>query len=316
MIITCPQCGFSRAVAENRLAGKSVVAICPKCASRFRFSAQKGVEEILPPKGWKRIEEPVSEEAPKSEVNSQEEEEDIRQVAAEAYRKEAERFANENGEENIASDDDGEYIEVNPWDTAPRDGGWFWSFCQVVLRVMFAAPKFFAGLYPHARQGRALAFYLVVCVFQTLVEKMWGGLLQNALVSSNTTDPQLQKVIELMASQSDLALNLIIRTGVLVFQLYVFSFLMFLVYRIVARERTTFSLVFQIMAYSAAPSLLCVVPAVGSIVGMFWGIACLAVGCKAALNLDWPRTLLGFLPLVFVFAPILLQTLALLQSAS
>lgn len=316
MIITCPQCGFSRAVAENRLAGKSVVAICPKCACRFRFSAQKGVEEILPPKGWKRIEEPVSEEAPKSEVNSQEEEEDIRQVAAEAYRKEAERFANENGEENIASDDDGEYIEVNPWDTAPRDGGWFWSFCQVVLRVMFAAPKFFAGLYPHARQGRALAFYLVVCVFQTLVEKMWGGLLQNALVSSNTTDPQLQKVIELMASQSDLALNLIIRTGVLVFQLYVFSFLMFLVYRIVARERTTFSLVFQIMAYSAAPSLLCVVPAVGSIVGMFWGIACLAVGCKAALNLDWPRTLLGFLPLVFVFAPILLQTLALLQSAS
>ena len=100
MIITCPQCGFSRAVAENRLAGKSVVAICPKCACRFRFSAQKGVGEILPPKGWKRIEEPVSEEAPKNEANSPEEEEDIRQVAAEAYRKEAERFANEKGEDN------------------------------------------------------------------------------------------------------------------------------------------------------------------------------------------------------------------------
>lgn len=316
MIITCPQCGFSRAVAENRLAGKSVVAICPKCACRFRFSAQKGVGEIFPPKGWKRIEEPVSEEAPKNEANSPEEEEDIRQVAAEAYRKEAERFANEKGEDNTDTEEEGEYIEVNPWDTAPRDGGWLWSFSQVVLRVMFAAPGFFAGLDPHARQVRALAFYLVICVFQTIVEKMWGGMLQNALVSSNTTDPELQKIIELMASQSDLALNLLIRSGVLLFQLYVFSFLMFLVYRIVAREKATFSLVFQIMAYSAAPSLLCVVPAIGSIVGTFWGIACLAVGCKAAMNLDWARTLLGFLPLVFVFAPILLQTLTLLQSAT
>ena len=165
MIITCPQCGFSRAVAENRLAGKSVVAICPKCACRFRFSAQKGVGEILPPKGWKRIEEPVSEEAPKNEANSPEEEEDIRQVAAEAYRKEAERFANEKGEDNTDTEEESEYIEVNPWDTAPRDGGWLWSFSQVVLRVMFAAPGFFAGLDPHARQVRALAFYLVICVF-------------------------------------------------------------------------------------------------------------------------------------------------------
>lgn len=316
MIIKCPQCGFSRAVAENRLAGKSVVAICPKCACRFRFSAKNGVEEILPPKGWKRVEDSVPEKLPENEPKLQEEEEDIRQVAAKAYKKEAERFAGEEREEAVYPSDEGEYIEVNPWDSAPRNGGWFWSFSQVVLRVMFAAPRFFAGLDPCARQGRALAFYLVICVFQTLVEKMWGGMLQNALVASNTTDPQLQKVIGLMASQSDLVLNLLVRTGVLVLQLYVFSFLMFLVYRIVARERATFSLVFQIMAYSAAPALLCVVPAIGSIAGTFWGIACLAVGCKAAMQLDWPRTLLGFLPLVFVFAPILLQTLTLLQSVS
>lgn len=305
MTITCPQCGFSRAVAENRLAGKSIVAICPKCACRFRFSVKNGVEEILPPKGWQRIEEPAAQKA--SAPAAPEEEEDIRQIAAEAYRKEAERFTEE---------EEVEEVESNPWDSAPAGGGWFWAFTQVVMRVMFAAPTFFAGLDRDRKQTRALVFYIIICVFQTVVERMWSGMLQNALVSSNTTDPQLQKLLELMASQSDMAVTLLFRTGMLVFQLYVFSFLMFLVYRIFARDRTSFSLVFQIMAYSAAPALLCVIPGIGSVVGTIWGIACLGIGCKAAMRLDWPQTILGFLPIAFVLAPILLQTMTFFQSIS
>ena len=190
-------------------------------------------------------------------------------------------------------------------------------FCQVVLRVMFAAPGFLPALIRTPDKSGHSLFILLSACSKPLLKKCGGGMLQNALVSSNTTDPELQKIIELMASQSDLALNLPNTFWCSAISAFMCSvFWCFLVYRIVAREKESFSLVFQIMAYGAAPSLLCVVPAIGSIVGTFWGIACLAVGCKAAMNLDWARTFAGIFAACFRFAPILLQTLTLLQSAT
>ncbi|WP_300909447.1 zinc-ribbon domain-containing protein, partial [uncultured Desulfovibrio sp.] len=37
--ITCPRCGFSRELPADRLPARAVIATCPRCACRFRFSA-------------------------------------------------------------------------------------------------------------------------------------------------------------------------------------------------------------------------------------------------------------------------------------
>ena len=47
MNITCPQCGFSRELPADRLPARAVIATCPKCACRFRFSPEGGVLETL-----------------------------------------------------------------------------------------------------------------------------------------------------------------------------------------------------------------------------------------------------------------------------
>lgn len=39
MEIICPQCGFGREVAEDKVPAKSVFATCPKCRFKFRFRA-------------------------------------------------------------------------------------------------------------------------------------------------------------------------------------------------------------------------------------------------------------------------------------
>ena len=349
MNIVCPQCGFSRRLPEDRLPGEVVIATCPQCACRFRFSVRDGVLTVLPPRGGDGAPDvgtPAQQaasgqpddtglppravipgrvdRAPSSTVARDgqggahgaqaqgEEEEDIRETARRAYAREAARFSGDDAGEDTA-DMAGWRGEPNPWDAAPANGGWLQAFYQTVLRVMFAAPRFFAGLRPHARQLRPLGFYLVICVIQTVVERFWGSMIVSALTPSAATDPQLEKLLELLAPKSDLALSLLLRCGLLVLQLYVFAALMFLAYRIVARERTSFSLVFQIMAYSSAPALLCVVPALGSLAGMVWGLACLAVGCRAALRLNWAQTLFGFVPLVLVFGPLLLQAMTALQ---
>lgn len=349
MNIVCPQCGFSRRLPEDRLPGEVVIATCPQCACRFRFSVRDGVLGVLPPRGedaphaagapvrrhaatpLKGTDLPPGavipgrdEDAPPTtatrdgQVNAHtqqaqpEEEEDIRETARRAYEREAARFSGPEAEADTAAAPERQW-DVNPWDAAPANGGWLQAFYQTVLRVMFAAPRFFAGLRPHTRQLRPLGFYLVICVIQTVVERFWGSMIISALTPSAATDPQLERLLELLAPKSDLALSLLLRCGLLVLQLYVFAALMFLAYRLVARERTSFSLVFQVMAYSSAPALLCVVPALGSLAGMIWGLACLAVGCRAALRLNWPQTLFGFVPLILAFGPLLLQAMTAVQ---
>lgn len=337
MNIECPQCGFSRRLPEDRLPGDVVIATCPQCACRFRFSVRDGVLGIVPGRGQEpraaagasperqddplppgaiipgRGEDPARDGAlhdaqQGAAPTQEEEEEDIREKARRAYAREAARFS---GPDADLSGDLNR--DPNPWDAAPANGGWLQAFCQTVLRVMFAAPRFFAGLRPHARQLRPLGFYLIICVIQTIVERFWGSMIISTLTPSAATDPQLEKLLELLAPKSDLALSLLLRSGLLVLQLYVFAALMFLAYRMVARERTSFSLVFQIMAYSSAPALLCIVPALGSLAGMIWGLACLAVGCRAAMRLNWAQTLFGFVPLVLVFGPLLLQAMTAIQ---
>lgn len=293
MTITCPSCGFSRAVAEDRLRGKSVVVVCPNCDCRFRFSAQTGAGEILPPKST----------LPSGASDPQEEE--IRQTASDAYRREAERFTREGG---------GEQYSGLPWDIAPDGVGWIAAFFKTTRLVMFSPAAFFAALAPEQKMGRALGFFLIICAIQILAESIWSGYLLNSVVSSDIGDPKLQKFsAEMLASRNNLFITLLMRSGLLIIQLYIFSFMMYLVYRLFARQRTAYSLVFQIMSYSAAPAILSLVPVFGSIAGSIWSVWCLLVGCKSAIGLNWAQTILGFLPVLFVIVPILTQAMAIVQ---
>lgn len=299
MKISCPQCGFSRDVPEDRLPPGAAIATCPKCGCRFRLSGEtRDAGESRP-----------SQLGENKNQGSGEEEEDIRLVASRAYAAEAERFERQKKYEEARA---AKEAEINPWDAAPEPGGWFAAFYQTIIRVMFSAPAFFRSLRPRCQQLRPLAFYLIIAILQTALERMWSGLFISMLSSSAANDPQLEKMLEMLGPQSDLALALILRCGLLALQLYLLSFLMYLAYRVVAPRRATFALIFQIMAYSSAPAILCFVPILGSIAGWIWGLACLLVGCRAALEIDWPRTLFGLLPLLLIFAPVFIQLSAIL----
>ncbi|MDE5831513.1 MAG: zinc-ribbon domain-containing protein [Desulfovibrio sp.] len=304
MKIECPQCGFHRDVNEDTFAGKeTVIATCPQCHFRFRVSAKNGT--IGPA--------PATPKKPAAPPQPQEEEEDIRLVAKRAYEREAERFAPGRSSKPIKNDGGISIAAlVNPWEFAPGEAGWFSAFYQTVVRVMFSARLFFSMLPKDAPKQRAFVFYLIVAVIQCVMERVWSYVFYNYFSDKFMDDPQTAELLKLLEPDSNLLLDAVLRCGILVFQLYFFSLIMWLVYRLVAPAKSDFSLVFRIMAYSAAPSLLCVVPAIGSMAGLFWGLGCLAVGCKTAMELSWPKTLAGFAPLVLFFAPLLSGVSALL----
>lgn len=297
--IVCPQCGFAREVPEDKLPQGHVIARCPKCACRFRFSVHAGSGEILPPRGWQRMD--GQKEAA--------EEEDLRAMASDAYEREARRFQNE---QTAAMEASWREAARNPWAQAPVPDGWLAAFYQTVIRVMFQAQAFFGNLSPKAQMPRPLSFFLVICIFQTLVDSAWAHVLYSFLAADVQQDPQLAKLLEMLAPSGSLLFTLLLRTGSFILQIYVFSLLMFLAYRIVAKDRATFALVFQVLAYSAAPWILCLIPAIGAIAGTIWGIGCAAIGCKAAMRLNWAQTFAGFLPVILVLAPIVPQLLAIL----
>lgn len=195
----------------------------------------------------------------------------------------------------------------NPWETAPEPDGWFSAFYQTCMRVMFGAHNFFEHIRPDAPQVRPLIFYLIVSVVQVIVERVWSGVFLSLMSPSAASDPELERMLILLSPQISLPMTVLLKTGVSVVQLYVLAALMHFTYGFITRRKAEFSLVFQVAAYAAAPTLLCVVPLLGSIVGFIWMFACVLVGCRTALKLTWPQTIAGFVPVVLLLAPLLLQ---------
>lgn len=366
MKIVCPQCGFSRELPPDRLPSRAVIATCPECGCRFRFSADKGVLETLSPLALKpeaaapragraapamhgatEHDDPlppgaivpgrdrnaaagplspdgIAAEAGQPERDDQagvkvrdrnaaaahEEEEDIRLAASRAYAREAARLRS--GADPAPRD----AAEGIPWDAAPGEEGWPAAFYRTVMRVMFDAPRFFSMLNPGAHVLRSLAFYLIVAVIQIVGVRIWGGILQTLMAPSAATDPQLGKILAMLAPQTNLAITLLYSTAELTLRLYIFSAIIHLTCRWIAPQRSSFALIFQVLAYASAPGLLYIVPLLGPVAGMIWNVACVVVGLRAALNLTWPQTLLSLAPLallLLLIGPLFLQLMAAAQ---
>jgi len=229
---------------------------------------------------------------------------DSRKASA-AYARESARFENDR-EDN---QDDGQHGPANPWDAAPEPDGWIPAFYHTCMRVMFGAHNFFAHMRAESSQVRPLVFYLIISVIQVVIERVWSGIFLSLMAPSAASDPELEKMLILLSPQLSLPMTILIKTGVSVVQLYVLTALMHFTYGFITGQNPEFSLVFQVAAYAAAPSLLCVVPLLGSIVGFIWMIACVLVGCRTVLNLTWPQTFMGFAPVVLLLAPLLLQVM-------
>lgn len=70
--------------------------------------------------------------------------------------------------------------------------------------------------------------------------------------------------------------------------------------RLVQPENVQFRTVFRVIAYSAAPTVVCVVPLVGPLVGSIWFGVCCFIGCKYSMRLPWSRTGLALGPLYLI----------------
>lgn len=346
MNITCPQCSFSRQQARDRLKQKKVIATCPQCGCRFRFSSEDGKTEILGPPLPPGAIIPGKNSGPVSQPDS------IQTIGKDPDGPEGENGqpASQSGpagsgdsraaggqEPKDSKEPDYSYPDPDepaddwqavayttsqerpagiPWPPQAGGQGWLMAFYLTVTGIMFASHDFFASLARDSSRKAALLFFLIVCTIQNTADLFWAKILLPAVSSSISGDPQLSQLIELFGSEADPILSILIRTSLLVLQLYAYSALINLAYRLIVPDRADFSLVFQVLAYSAAPALLGIVPVLGSLCGLVWSIVCTAIGCRVALRLTWPQTLMGFVPILLLIIPMLSQVINLLRSVA
>ncbi|MDR0239765.1 MAG: zinc-ribbon domain-containing protein [Deltaproteobacteria bacterium] len=316
--IICPACSFTREVDEGKLPPAAAIATCPRCKARFRFrepaaqpeSAEYPVPDddllppgaVIPPYGPNRLDEDLfshphgngASSRPAAPPDAKDELESRRQ-AAEAYRRAAE----------LAPPPDELQALSNPWED-PYEG-YPAAFYQTAVRVLFAAPRFFAGLVPQKQLGRVLAFYLIVGLIQIVAEQFWLAVFAKVLAPRAESDPQFAQLLSLLTRDMSLPLVLLARTAFISLELFITAILYHMMFRMVAPAKANFSLVFQVIAYAAAPALLGIIPVLGSLTGFIWSIACGVVGCRYALRISWRQTLLALGHLYCILVLVFLQ---------
>lgn len=330
MNIICPQCGFSRPFPPDRAPAHSVIATCPQCSCRFRFHPQDGSSEQLEPARVQAA--PAATDLPPGAVIPGGEDEERgapcrRGPCRDEPREELPPFRPRDSRDTDEQDDgpgpdreeDGLADEAqedgdrpglpsgNPWEMAPAPSGWLVAFYRTSMRIMFGAPAFFTCLRPHRRSLRALGFYLIVSIVFSAVQLLWLRGMTNVLVEGGL-DPQMQQILlnNPLINES-MFLFMLKQVAFVTLQLYAQSALLYLMFRLILRDKPEFDLIFQVSAYGSAPILLCVIPVLGSLTGIVWSLACSLIGYKTVLRLDWGQTLLGYAPVFLLEFFLLLQ---------
>jgi len=329
MKITCPACNFAREVDEGKLPPTAAIATCPRCKERFRFREPVATDRSEPPACASSEPQPAERPAPDGDAlppgavipprtrdlldadlfshprdggsprppsapPDEEDEQESRRLAAEAYRRAAELPPFPEMQELS-----------NPWE-APYDG-YLAAFYQTAVRVLFAAPRFFAGLLPQKQLVRALLFYLIVGLIQIAAEQFWLAVFVKVLALRAESDPQLAQLLVLLSREMSLPLFVLLRTAFISLQLFVAAILYHMMFRMIVPDKANFSIVFQVIAYASAPALLGIIPLLGALAGFIWSIGCSLVGCRYALRINWVQTILALGPLYFVLFLLFLQ---------
>lgn len=221
--------------------------------------------------------------------------------------------AGEQGKPSTAPSREEEDDDGVPWEQ-PERYGFFPSFYQTILRVMFRPQEFFSrlrGVSPNSSLMRPACFYVLLSFFQTVVGLLWT---MNSFkqLSQTTTDPQTLAHINIFMQGMSTPLLLLVTPFIMLLQLFLFAAFYHLMIRLAQPDKADFNTVVRVIAYSAAPLIISVVPVAGSSVASFWFVASTFIGCKYALDLSWSKTTLALVPLFLLALAVML---ALFQAA-
>ncbi len=299
MIIRCPHCDYTREMPDERIPEGVVTAHCPGCGKSFPFSRTDNAgndaqsEQPATSDAVQNGLAPVHPEHPEQpDQPGQKQQEDSFEGRA---------WQDRPGYGRQQAEQPGNSPEINPWAACTSFGELPQALYLTCLRVMLSARTFFSSLRP-GPFTRAFVFFIAIGLFQVVVEQIWTLLFFNYLMPADQlADPQLKQLADMMVQNgqgSNMLTGLFLRLGIITLQLFFFSSLLFISWRLIVRRRIPYSLIVQVLCYASAPLILCILPGIGMVAGLFWSCAVTFIGLRWALRLTWTQTILGMAPLL------------------
>lgn len=293
MIIRCPHCDFSRTVDENKIPASARTATCPKCHHKFRFRDSDGATEAeagsaaeagQPQSGFAGTHgESFAEPAGQTGAASESGEDIWDRVASLGEIWLDDGDSGQDGQDSAKGgpqrDNAPDALGGAPWEHI-RQLGLLKAFVQTVLQAALHPRRFFNGLGTPRLLGLALVFYIVVTALQTYLFQAWMQIFPaSALGLAIPPDYALY--------DSTQPLHIILAAPVVwVMFLFMVSAISAVAMRLLGGSRVSPAAVMRVMAYSASPMLLGVLPFIGAILGQAWAMILFALGCKHAFRLN------------------------------
>jgi Uncharacterized protein conserved in archaea len=238
MLVTCPQCRFSRELPEDKIPARAQVATCPKCKHKFRFRDLPPEEAETAPAA--PAEDVPTAEAPETPPPAAPAEDDIWERLGSIQPEQAEPQPGQTPDDPFAADPERPEVDV-PFERLDQFG-FFPGITQTIRRAMFSPQLFFQAM-PQRGLGKPLTFAVLLGQFQIFFQLLWSmtGLLgEKPEVAPGTMGFGL--VMALVLAPLFLSVFLFLETAVFHFCLILFR-----------SANKGFEGTFRVMAYSNAP---------------------------------------------------------------
>ncbi len=276
MHLTCPTCGFSRDIPEDKIPATAKVATCPKCGEKFNFRDPAPVQEPPAPTSAEETRTPPPQEedfgSPLSDENLLDEYDDEQETPAYL--------------EPLEDEPASETFDDVPWERLDKYGVPR-GFIATVTRVMLSPARFFQTM-PMGGFGKPLVFYIIVAELQVLVQLFWAMLGVGSSLGGEESvggfgGMGMSTLLFVLATPFFLTIGIFLGSGI-----------MHLCLRIVRAASQGYEGTFRAVSYGYAPMVLGVIPVVGPIIGVIWAMVTTIIGYMAIHSAGLGRVLMAF----------------------
>lgn len=280
MRITCPNCGFSRDMPEDRIPSTARLATCPKCSQKFRLREEED-SFLLEDNASSEQEGDASTEVENNSEPAAEFEEstDNTSESEDIWR----RLENMNGDSSAFgagreadTSHQGERSEEGetPWERL-QSMGFFPGLFDTVKQVMLTPTEFFSSLSGNGGFSHPAAFYLLIMEVPALALVFWlmSGLFPEA-------QSEASGLFEMGLTGIGALTFLLVFPVFMVINLFLSSGVYHLLLLALGEGSAGFEGTFRVVCYSAAPMVLALIPVFGMWAGGIWQLICLFFGFR------------------------------------